>query len=268
MVRSVTEDRKRERASSLKWIAIAEMRVSPEAQRKFSPAHADALAADFDLELMGIPVISRREGVYWILDGQHRVAALKIVGLGNEILQCEVYEGLTESEEALMFLGRNDRRGISPFDSFRIALIAKRQPETEVNRIVVSEELRITQGGTKTQSIQAVGALLAVYEQAGSDGLARTLRLLRDSFDSENKAFAAPLLRGMSNVVLRYGQALQDEQVITRLQGVRGGAVGLARKAEALRMKLDRGVAECVAGAIVDTYNSGRTGKKLESWWA
>lgn len=268
MVRSAIEDRKRERASSLKWIAIAEMRVSPGGQRKFSQAHADALAADFDLELMGIPVISRRDGVYRIIDGQHRVAALKIVGLGSELLQCEVYEGLSEPEEAMLFLGRNERRAISPFDRFRIALTGHRAEETEVNRIVQAEGLRVTQGGTRTNSISAVGALLAVYEQGGAVGLSRTLRLLRDSFDAENKAFAAALLRGMSSVVIRYSEALNDEQLVNRLQGVRGGAMGLTRKAEALRMKLDRGMPECFAGAIVDAYNSGRTGKKLESWWA
>lgn len=262
------QDRKRERASHMKWIAIAEMKVSPQAQRKFRKAHAEELASDFDFELMGIPVVSRRDGTYWVLDGQHRVAALKIVGLGNELLQCEVYEGLSEADEATLFLGRNFRKNITPFDNFRIALVAGREPEVTVNRVVLDAGLRLSEGGGSRDTLQAVGALLTAHEAAGPENLGHALRLLRDAFDGEPKAFAAPLIKAMTLVVLRYGTTLKDERVIAKLLTVRGGAVGLQRRAEGIRQKTNHSVVDSAAGAIVDVYNTGSGGGKLESWWS
>ena len=68
------------RAPHLRWVPIAKMRVSPRAQRTFSPAHAAALAASFDLEAMGYPVVNlRADGLFYIVDAQHRVEALKLL---------------------------------------------------------------------------------------------------------------------------------------------------------------------------------------------
>ena len=81
---------KHPRASRLRWVRLGDMRVSPKAQREFRKAHAESLAANFDLEAIGFPVVSLRGGDYWIIDGQHRIAALKLNGFDDDdLIQCE-----------------------------------------------------------------------------------------------------------------------------------------------------------------------------------
>ena len=53
------------------------------AQRPFNKAHGDTLAAHLDLEKVGYPVINLANGVPWILDGQHRIYALRQNGFGT-----------------------------------------------------------------------------------------------------------------------------------------------------------------------------------------
>lgn len=113
------DEHKKQRASHLRWVPIAEMKVSPKAQREFRKPHAEKFAADFDLEALGFPVVNIRDGHYWIVDGQHRVEALKMMGWADQQIQCECYEGMTEAEEADLFLRRDDRRAITSFDKFR-----------------------------------------------------------------------------------------------------------------------------------------------------
>ena len=83
-----------DRESHLRWVPIKEMRSSPAAQRKYRRTHAATYAADFHLEALGYPVLSLRDGIFFIVDGQHRIKALEMIGWGDQQIQCEVYEGL------------------------------------------------------------------------------------------------------------------------------------------------------------------------------
>ena len=95
-----------ERAGRLRWVPLAQMRINPLAQRDLNQAWVAKLAAGFDLEQIGAPVVSHRGGWYYLIDGQHRIEALKL-WLGSwegQQVQCWCYEGLTEAQEAELFL--------------------------------------------------------------------------------------------------------------------------------------------------------------------
>src|SRR5688572_15942761 len=139
---TATENRK-QRASHLRWVKIADMVPSPYAQRTFQPSWADKLAADFNLEGMGFPVVNLRGGYYYVIDGQHRIAALKKLGFENDTVQCEVYEGLGPTEEAELFLERNNNKAVLSLDKFSKAVTANRKVETTIDRIVRGNGLTI-----------------------------------------------------------------------------------------------------------------------------
>ena len=58
-----------DRVSHLRWVPIAEMRVSDTAQRDYKPAHAREYADNFDLDGFGYPVVNYRDGHWFIIDG-------------------------------------------------------------------------------------------------------------------------------------------------------------------------------------------------------
>lgn len=260
-------DPKRPRASRLRWVRIGDMHVSPKAQREFRKTHAESIAAEFELEGMGYPVVSLRDGNYWILDGQHRIAALKLCGFSDsDQIECECYEGLTESDEAELFLRRDDRRAVTPFDKFRISITAGWQKECHIERIVQAEGYKISRDNT-AGSIAAVTSLRFAYA-LGSETLQRTIRILGRAYDGDRAAFGEHLIKGMALVCQRYNGALDDDSATQRLSGLHGGPAAIGRKATALQLKTGHTKRDCVAAAIVDTLNTGRRGgKKLESWW-
>ncbi len=260
-----SDDRKA-RASHLMWVPIADMKVSPKAQREFKPNHAASFAADFDLEALGYPVVSKRDGNYYIVDGQHRIAALKMIGWGDQSIQCEVYDGLDEAEEAELFLRRDKRKAISAFDRFRIGVVAERDVETDINRIVMGCGLRVATDGDP-KSIGAVGALAKTYRTGGGATMGRAVRLLRDGFPEDAAAFRRELVEGAGLVCLRFNGDLDDEALKQKLVAMRGGANGLLTKAGRIRAATGEPLAQCAAAALVEVANQGRGGKKLPSWW-
>ena len=67
-----------ERAARLRWVPLAQLRVNPLAQRDLNHARVTGLAAAFDPELMDAPTVNHRGDWYYLIDGQHRIAALKL----------------------------------------------------------------------------------------------------------------------------------------------------------------------------------------------
>lgn len=257
-------EKKAERVSHLRWVPIKDMRVSPKAQREFRQSHADMFAADFDLESLGYPVVNLRDGVFYIVDGQHRVAAAKMIGWADQQLQCECYEGLSEAEEADLFLRRDNRKAISSFDKFRIGITAERDTECDIDRIVRAAGLTIS-NNKRPGAIGAPGTLRKVYSRSGPGTLSRALRLIRDSYG--DAGFDAAVINGMGMLCQRYNGTLNDEDAIAKLGRAHGGVTGLLGKAETIRRQTGGTKSQCVAAAAVELINVGRGGKKLPSWW-
>lgn len=261
---SDTTMKKVEREARLRWVPIADMRVSPLSQRELNRARVDKLAADFDLEQLGNPTVNERNGHYYVIDGQHRVEALREIGWGDQQIQCWAYSGLTEEDEAEKFLKLNDTLTVHGFAKFRVGVHAGRVEECDIDRIVRAQGLRISQDG-KDGAISAVGALRRVYKQAGPGQLARSLRIIRDAYG--DPGLDASVISGIGLLCARYDSSLEEARTVTLLSKAHGGVNGLLGKAEIIKRSTGGAKYHCVAAAAVEIINAGRGGKKLPVWF-
>ena len=87
-------------------------------QRELRVNRVRRIAAKFDPCLLNPPKVSYRNGHYYVFDGQHTVAVLKLLNGGKDLMiRCIVYTGMTESEEALLFAQQTGE--IRPADTRR-----------------------------------------------------------------------------------------------------------------------------------------------------
>jgi hypothetical protein len=258
--------RRLERTARLRWVPLREMRVNPLAQRDLNRARVAQLAACFDPEQLGAPVVSCRGGRFWLLDGQHRVEAYKL-WLGcweDQQIQCWCYEGLTEAQEAERFLRLNDTLTVNAFAKFKVAVAAGRDAEADIDRITRALGLRIAarrSGG----GICAVATLRRVYDRAGVAVLARALRIIRDAYG--DTGLDGPVIDGIALVCQRYDGDLTERRAVARLAAAHGGVHGLLSRAGQLRQSTGVAPAECVAAAAVELINRGTGRAKLAPWW-
>ena len=119
-----------------------------EAQREFSQAHGDAIAAEFDMGKFGYPVVNQVDQTNWVVDGQHRVYALRKqpAETRGTTLECEVYENLNKQEMADLFLGRNRSRIVNVFERFTVAVTAGHAREQAIMRVVHGRKTRDQEG--------------------------------------------------------------------------------------------------------------------------
>ncbi len=255
-----------ERTARLRWIPLARMRVNPLAQRELRPARVSRLAAAFDAEQMGIPTVRHRGGWFYLIDGQHRIEALKL-WLGDwedQQVQCWCYEGLSEGDEAEVFLKLNDTLAVRSFDRFKVAVQAGRTAEADIDRIVRALGLRISQDRA-SGGISATATLARVYARGGPAVLSRTLRIIRDAYGEAG--LDGLVIDGIGLLCQRYDGQLPEQRAVERLSSAHAGVSGLLGRAGQLRQQTGDAQATCVAAAAVEVINRGAGGKKLTSWW-
>ena len=99
-------------------------------QRELNVKRVRKIAARFDPRLVNPPKVSYRNGHYYVFDGQHTIAVLKLLNGGKDLMiRCIVYTGMTESEEALLFAQQTGESAkLTPGDRMR-AMIYGGDPE-------------------------------------------------------------------------------------------------------------------------------------------
>ena len=269
MGRKYKQHNETKREGTIQMVLLGKMHIaSRHAQReKINRNRVDYLLSRFSLDKFGTPVVSYRYGEYYIIDGQHRIEAIKQwIGTGweDQEIECLVYKNLTEADEAEKFLSLADVLPVNGFDKFRVAVSAGRVDEVHISKIVEGAGLCISREKI-AGAIACVGAMKRVYERAGGNDLARALRILRDAYG--DAGFAALLVDGLGHLCQRYNGVLDEDVAKQRLAATRGGVHGLLNRAEVLHKQTGSAKAHCVAAAAVDIINAKRGGKKLPSWW-
>lgn len=255
------------RSTTIKDVPLAKMSVSDLSQRTRNDARVDHLLNDFDIDQIGYPIVSERDGHFFIIDGQHRIEALKRwLGKGWETqkIACAVYSGLTLAQEAEMFLRHNDVLQVNAFSKFNVAVSAGREVEVAIRKVVEAQGLNIAQGGAPG-SIGAVGTLLRVYNRSNGETLGRALRIIRDAFG--DAGLEASVIDGVGHLCKRYNGLLDEQVAKAKLGATRGGVKGLLNRAEEIRLRTGGARGPSIAAAAVEIINSGRGGNKLPSWW-
>lgn len=195
----------------IKKIKTGELFVDSKVQRSITKSSVNKKVKEFDSNALGILIVSKRaNGLYHILDGQHRFLAA--VECGIEELECEVHVNLTEKEEAELFLKYNQERvSTKPIDHFNIEVKAGKTDSVIINSILNEFNLNVSR-----RSVQAPKALKQVYNNYGEDNFRKTLRLINEVWGVE--AMKAPVIGGISTFIDLGGEKLNIDKLIITLK--------------------------------------------------
>lgn len=256
------------RTATLEWVPISKTKVNLVAQREFREHWANQIFANFDPDKMQTPHVNFRDGHFYIMDGQHTMAALKrwLGSWEDQYVQCWVYRNLSETEEAEMYLSLNTRKGADAFQKFRIAVRAGRETETSIKEIVESKGIVVSKDKHKDNGVQCVGTLGKVFKRDGKTALGDSLEIASSAFGGSG--LEAPVIDGLGLLCHRYNGTMNKSVAIESLSTMLGGVKGLLNSAENLRNKTGNAKPDCVAAVAVTTINKHRSTKqKLPNWW-
>jgi len=184
---------------------IALNKIEPSAyQRPTHPTQVANIVKRFDEAKLGTLTVSMRDSVAYLVDGNHRICALRTLGYTHAL--CLVLDGLSVMDEANFFRTQDkDKRFLRPMDLFKAGLVAEDEQCLKINEIVKSNGLQISKAHNSFNEIAAINTLFEIYNNYGSRVLNATLRLIVQSWRGLSKATQSECLLGVAEFVKRYG---------------------------------------------------------------
>lgn len=255
-----------ENAHSTQWIAIKNLSVVwATAQREFNERHANRIAASFDPDLFDDLVVTlpNGDGIYHVVDGQHRMAAIRSLYGEDERVPCRIVTAKDPARAAIIFDKINTgRRAPSGLEKFKVRVTAGAETEVTINKVVTHLGYRI-ESGTSQNSIRATGALLNVHNQFGLEVLKEALSQIRTIWRDDKGAVEGPIIEGFGSLVGAHRRHM--DWVRMRDKTASNYTPGrLLGQAKADKETLGGRISDGVRRVLIRNYNHGLKVGKLQ----
>ena len=242
-------------------------------QRDLNASKVNKIARTFEWDSFGILLVAERatsaqDGTYVVMDGQHRVAAVRALGMGHVPLPCFVHGGMTYQREAKVFSGVNlNRTGIPVLKAFHALRQAGDATACDIDRIVTAAGYQVAEslnrGGAEGE-IVAMAALERIYKGSPED-LAAVLTIIGEAYGTESMDSTQMwFLQGLWIFLKRFRSQYQHKLLVQRLHDAKAGILLNEGRLIASTGLCDRQTG--VARAIHKAYNYRLMAKRLPAW--
>lgn len=133
------------------FINVANLRVDNKMYQRPVQSHVKKLADNWQPEKYDPLIVNYRgDGYFYIIDGQHRFEAAKMLNINK--LVCSVYVGLTIKEEATIF-AEQDRysKKLTPFDTYKANLCREEEIDTAIEKVCQKFNIKVEKGNLMNQ---------------------------------------------------------------------------------------------------------------------
>lgn len=247
---------------AMQTVRLSELKVDPRVNRPLDQAWVDALVSTWTPAALGVPIVSKNgDGRYVILDGQHRVEALREMHADDARVKVLVYEDLSLGEEAQLFVDFNHTRGVKAFVKFERLVTAGDTDACFILSILNEQGLHLSRG-IESNAVNCVVTLQALlhYDRTGLL-LKRVLTVPIGAWGSDSHGFSGDVLAGIARLFRRF-PAASTKRLIQKLAGLPGGPTGALAKGRGLREVMGGRLSAAVAEHLRLLYNLGlRTGR-------
>jgi hypothetical protein len=221
---------------------------------------------------MGLITVSQRlDNRFYVLDGQHRIAAARMAKYDDPIAT-RIFTGLTVEEEAGLFLTLNHTRAVTSIERFKVRVTLGDRAAININNILRAHGLHVDYAAAaRPNTVSAIITLEKVYRGAGvwddgeySDLVDRVVATAIKAYggDTRQTVFSRALVEGLGIFHATFGKRIDRERLAEVLGNVPPRQ--FTSRARTRRDALGGAIGENAAEVLHDLYNSRRKDKLPE----
>ena len=192
-------------------IPINNLVSNQEYQRPLSEGHIRKTVEEFDIFEINPIKVSRRNGVNYIIDGQHTAEIIASEsGSRSTPAWCMIYE-MDYIDEARTFANQQKHvKSLVPYEIFKAHIEAGDQKQMMIKSIVESYGLKIT-STQQLNSVCAISTLERIYDKYGQSVMDGALRLAVGTWEGEMNSLSGNMLMAIARIIVAYGDTLRED---------------------------------------------------------
>lgn len=238
-------------------VKVSDLYLDTTYQRLPNEVKVSNIARNFDPDAFGVVICSAREdGIIAVIDGGHRIAALRLLGLENKQINALVYFNLSIEDEARIFtLINQDRTKPKTADIFKAQVAANDTVASGLNDILNRLGLKPT-NAPGNNYIRGIGTVKEIYKNAGERNTYDALYALKEAFGNHSSSFNVDAVTALAIIFKRYGQLMNMDRLILTLKKF-GSMDSLINHAKIINMRNSQPIKyTTLPFIIIDSYNS------------
>lgn len=243
---------------------LSQIVTDPDVNREPDRPWINRLVKEWKVTDIGVPVVAQYQDKFIVLDGQHRLEAMREMTPPTEDPRVQVlcHYGLTKPQMAGMFIALNTNRPVTPFEKFKKAVFAGEPVPMAINAILKRNGLKLSQTGS-SGSVACVTQLQSAFNRDKVGGhLESALEVILEAWGPESGNLKGPVVGGIALLFHKHGGQLNKKRLISVMQRHRGGANGLLNNGRKFVDVHGGNLAGGVAESLLIAYNKGRGGLK------
>ena len=192
-------------------IPIRNLVSNQEYQRPPSEGHIRKTVEEFDIFEINPVKVSRRNGINFIIDGQHTVEIIASEsGSRSTPVWCMVYE-MEYVDEARTFANQQKHvKSLVPYEIFKAHIEAGDQKQMMIKSIVESYGLKVT-STQQLNGVCAISTLERIYDKYGQSVMDGALRLAVGTWEGEMNSLSGNMLMAIARILVAYGDSLKED---------------------------------------------------------
>jgi len=253
-------------------VKVGDLTIDHRVQRAaISMDKVDAMVKGFDSAAIGLITVSRREnGEQVVIDGWHRVTAVRRLTSNQGEVPCRIFTGLTLQEEARMFLHLNATNQPKLFDRWKV-----RVTEGDPVALEATETLRHfgwSVGNQVADGVMvAIGSLERIYSlsekaQIEPNLVHAVIMVITRAWGHNRYGVVSPIFEGLGRLIAEHGSKVNLATLISTLKEYKGGPQSLHQEARVLAGLRNIRIPMAVADLVTERYNKGKRTNELPPW--
>ena len=247
-------------AISFERLDVVLLKTDETYQRVLGAGHVRSIVRDFDPIALGVLEISDRgDDDFYVLDGQHRINACRIIG--HREVDCRVHRGLDQKREAELFLKLNFERAPAPVQRWAARVISH-DARTEALLLIADERgFTITpKSASSPTNLTAITSIDSIFARHGGPAFGYTLEVVRDAWPDAAEGRDGTMLKGIALFLSKYPMVRRTE-LVAKLAHIRPGEIHKQR--DGYRDDYRCSAPEGVARVILRHFNWKRSSSRL-----
>lgn len=228
-------------------------------QRPVNNSRVRQIVNNFNKASIQKPLVSFRDGKYYVIDGQHRIKALML--LGYEEWTCDVITGLSKKEEAIIWDNFNgNSKPATTIERAYAQLLAGDKRALFIDQIVNETGFEIDYKSTgRAGTIIAYKALQNVEKKYGKQMLQKVLRTIRDTLGTSREALSGIVIEGLADFYNEKANSEKFKESWLTKRLCEYGIKGLLQKKTLLANSLQLKGKIAITRALIEIYNFNKS---------
>jgi uncharacterized protein DUF6551 len=250
--------------SKIVHVKLDDLNVDRSYQRDISMALVEQIKNNWDEIASELILVSeRKNGKLYIINGQHRTAAARLVGVTK--IWARVVQGLNSAQEAALRLKTNVRLTDKPLERFRAQLAAGDPESHAIVKLLERFGTKVNMTVDPKEGINAVSSIEGLYRVDDGATLQETLEFIQAIWGTPGgKHATAAVMRSVAWFLLKHSDTANMERAQAQLKGM--GIAAFDRHARTVGATMGGTLWLNYYRSLVELYNEGLGDKSKLEW--